>query len=446
MAARVTSAPLVAVGMCAVAVVLVGAATPRQTRLDLAFQKFFDARTPEAVAAASSDIVAAKVGLAEALKRLKTGPTFAPQPTGRRHATHRAENGTTFHYWIDIPAAYAPARRYPVRVVLHGGLDGRGPDTDPGDAGVPDAAEEIVLSPVAWRDAPWWSLDQLSNLRAIVDALARDYNVDENRMSVMGVSDGGTGAYFLAMRDSTRYAAFLPFNGFLPVLGNQGYTLNDRVFPNNLKNKPFFVVNGGRDPLYPADAVTPYIDEMRGNRVSVDYYPQSEAVHDTAWWSTVRPDARRFLSEHPRDPLPDALSWEMAEEEPFNRVHWLIVDRLMASPDADIPVTDVDRFRRRSAGAGSSLFAYRPPAGRVDVTRVGNTLEATTSGVSEFTLLLSPDEIDFRKSVRFVLNGQVSFDARMDPSVAMLLKWAGRDRDRTMLFAAELHVTVEPPP
>lgn len=445
MAVRMTSAPLAAAGICALAASL--AAVPaRQTSLDLVFQQFFDARTPEAVASAASKVLAAKVPIADALKRLKAGPVYSPQPTGRRHLTRRADDGTIYHYWIDVPAGYTPSRKIPVRIVLHGGIDARSRDVDPGDAGVPDSADEIVVTPAAWPEAPWWSSAQLANLRAILDGLRRDYNVDENRIALMGVSDGGTGAYFVAMRDSTQYAAFLPFNGFLPVLGNQGYTLNDRIFPNNLKNKPFFVVNGGRDPLYPASAAQQYIDEMLGNRVAVEYHPQSEAGHETSWWPQLKGDVRRFLAAHPRDPLPDTVSWEIEEEGPYNRAQWLIIDRLMAQPDADLPVTDVDRFRRRSAGAGSSLFAYRAPAGRVDVVRTGNTVEATTSGVSAFTLLLSPDEIDFRKPVRFVLNGQVTFDGRMEPSLAMLLKWAGQDRDRTMLFVAELHVTVESPP
>jgi hypothetical protein len=32
------------------------------------------------------------------------------------------------------------------------------------------------------------------------------------------------------------------------------------------------------------------------------------------------------------------------------------------------------------------------------------------------------------------------FDGRVEPSLATLLKWAARDNDRTMLFAAELHI------
>ena len=72
--------------------------------------------------------------------------------------------------------------------------------------------------------------------------------------------------------------------------------------------------------------------------------------------------------------------------------------------------------------------------------RTGNTITATTEGVSGFTLLLSPDKFDFTQPVKLVVNERLVFDNRLDPSVATLLKWAALDNDRTMLFGAELHV------
>ena len=61
-------------------------------------------------------------------------------------------------------------------------------------------------------------------------------------------------------------------------------------------------------------------------------------------------------------------------------------------------------------------------------------------GVREFTLLLSPDRFDFARNVKVIVNGRVAFDGRVEKSVATLAKWAARDNDRTMLFAAELKI------
>jgi hypothetical protein len=62
--------------------------------------------------------------------------------------------------------------------------------------------------------------------------------------------------------------------------------------------------------------------------------------------------------------------------------------------------------------------------------------------VSDFTLLLSPDAVDFSKPVRVTVNGTSAFDGMVKKDVATLLKWAARDNDRTTLYGAELHIAV----
>jgi hypothetical protein len=78
----------------------------------------------------------------------------------------------------------------------------------------------------------------------------------------------------------------------------------------------------------------------------------------------------------------------------------------------------------------------------VDLVKSGNTVRATTTGVAEFTLLISPDQFKFGEPMTVITNGQLSFTGLVDKSLSTLLKWAARDDDRTMLFGAEIHVTV----
>ena len=74
--------------------------------------------------------------------------------------------------------------------------------------------------------------------------------------------------------------------------------------------------------------------------------------------------------------------------------------------------------------------------------RQGNTIDVRTRGIRQYTLLLSPDELDFGRSITVRTNGAVSFQGTMTPSAAVLLKWAARDNDRTMLYAQELTITL----
>jgi hypothetical protein len=92
----------------------------------------------------------------------------------------------------------------------------------------------------------------------------------------------------------------------------------------------------------------------------------------------------------------------------------------------------------------SPIFAYDGPTGRVDVVRDGNTVRAATRGVAAFTLLLSPEVFDFAKPVTVIADGKTVFEGRVEKRLESLLKWAARDNDRTMLYGAELKVTLTP--
>jgi hypothetical protein len=260
--------------------------------------------------------------------------------------------------------------------------------------------------------------------------------VDENRVVVSGVSDGGTGAYFVAMRDSTPYASFLPLNGFVMVLGNPDID-DGKIFPNNLRSKPLFVINGGKDRLYPTSVVEPYTRYFMNHDVPIEYHPQPNGEHNTRWWPEMKDAFEAFVTNHPRDPHPDQLSWE-ASDAAHARHHWLVIEQFgraqgeRAQPDLN---TLFD-------AAGSALFERSKPTGRVDLQRRGNAVEATTQGVTQFTLLLSPDEFDFGQPVRVVANGREVFNARVTRDVKTLLKWAARDHDRTMLYGAELKISL----
>ena len=213
--------------------------------------------------------------------------------------------GRTFAVLARRAADLRPVRRYQVRFQLHGGVGRPEPALrGSGSIGALAGAEQIYVLPAAWDEAPWWDDAQIENLRVILDTVKRTYNVDENRVVVSGVSDGGTGAYYIAMRDTTPYASFLPLNGFIMVLANPSIGIREQLFPNNLRNKPFFVVNGGRDPLYPTSIVDPYVRHLQGGGVALTYRPQPEGQHNTAWWPEVKDHVRAVRPRPSARPVP----------------------------------------------------------------------------------------------------------------------------------------------
>jgi acetyl esterase/lipase len=415
-----------------------GAAAGAANDVDAAFKAFWDARSPQDAAKLIPGLIASGVSFDETLKRLKVGRVYSANvPKGVVKSSYRARE-REFFYALNVPDSYDATKRYQVRFQLHGGV--MRPSNQPrgdGTIGALAGAEQIYVIPYAWADAPWWSEAQSENLTTILDTVKRTYNVDENRVVVAGVSDGGTGAFYIAMRAATPFASFLPLNGNLLVLRSDDVRSGD-LFPNNLRNKPFFAVNGGRDPLYPAAFVQRYVSHLKEKGVEIDYEPQPDGAHNTAWWPSVKDSFEGFVRSHPRNPLPDTITWESTGSAIDNRAHWLIIDKLGPKSRNEPQFDDVNLV----TDVGPMLFDHTQPSGRVDLVRTGNTVTAKTRGVAEMTLLLSPDAFDFSQPVKIQANGRVVFNGRVEPSVAALLKWAALDNDRTMTFGAELRVKV----
>jgi hypothetical protein len=164
--------------------------------------------------------------------------------------------------------------------------------------------------------------------------------------------------------------------------------------------------------------------------VNLMFRPQAGAVHNTAWWPTERAPFETFVHDHPRAAHPDALSWETERVDRFNRNRWLIINELRADASRATELTDLGFFR------------HTKRSGRVDIRRKGNTFDAIVRDVAAFTLLLSPDAIDFTRPVVVTVNGKQVFSGAVKQDGVTLMRWAARDNDRTALYAAELKITV----
>ncbi|HYU78387.1 MAG TPA: hypothetical protein VEK56_05340 [Vicinamibacterales bacterium] len=432
----------------------------QSTAVDKLFDAYWKADSAAEAARAADRLIKAGVDFDAAWSKLKAGRSYKNERTGGFSWRYPASQGAVFDNGIEVPDDYDPARPWQVRVQLHGGVnrpaparaalgtqsleDSEGGADVPGGqgagAGAPNLSRrrapnripgenQIYIFPSGWADAQWWHANQVDNILRLVDRLKRHYNIDESRVYLTGISDGGTGVYYMTMRESTTWSSFLPLNGSLKVLSNPDIKVEGELYPSNLTNKPLYIVNGGRDPLYPVEHVQTHVDAMKQLGVNLVFSPQPAAGHDTSWWRWERTPYERFVHAHAREAHPAKLSWQTERVDRFNRVHWLVIDALGAgSNDARFPEVEI--------------FARRAPSGRVDVERNGNVVTALTRGVHEFTLLVSPEVFDMTQPIRVIVNGKAAYDGPARKDVATLFKWAARDNDRTMLYAAEIKVQV----
>ena len=497
---------------------------------------FWAAGSPEEIDGAVDRILALDPGIEPLFPLVRAGGAYdAGVPRGRQVLTRRNPDGVEYRTIAWIPDDYDPARRYPVRVYLHGGVSRPRRDEAAWWRNQERYARDdaIVLFPESWRETMWWQASQIENLAGLVNDLKRTYNVDENRVHLMGVSDGATGAFYHAFKAPTPWAGFLSFNGHPAVLASPSTAADGQMHVTNLRNKPFFVVNGGQDRLYPISSVVPFLQLFVNAGVQIDFRPRPEAGHNMQWWDEESPRVDAFIVAQTRRPLPDRLVWETESVERFNRAHWLVITELgavegesgfddfneIASSPPSVPIgfnqlgllegggivlvdivagsiaegagvragdvlvgvngravatvddlreavqaprdgpgldVEVEREGERlafvltppddvPAGPARTAFPRPEPTGRVQLARNGNEILVATRGVRRYTLLLSPEQFDFLQPIRVTTNDVLSFEGVVEPDPAVLLRWAARDRDRTMLFGAELDIEVRAP-
>ena len=335
---------------CLVATIAAAGAAQESGAVERAFQAFWSARDPRGAADRIDAIVKTGVSFEDALMRVRQGRAYeADVPRGRQFGRHRTADGLEHVYAFVVPDTYDPSRPYQVRVQLHGGIARfRPPDVNRIRVdGLQGAVDEISVFPAGWVQSMWWSATQVDNLHRILDQLKRTYNVDENRVYLTGISDGGTGAFFMAFRDTTPWASFVPLIADMMVLSAPSVKADGEMFPGNASNKPFFIVNGGRDRLYPAHVTEIYANHLRslGTTVVFRVYPESD--HGTAWWPDERATFEAFVNDHPREPLPDRISWQTERTDRYNRAHWLVIDRLgSVAGESHLPDSNVLRRGR----------------------------------------------------------------------------------------------------
>jgi len=414
----------------------IGATAPQQPAEPLLAQ-FFAVDTREAAEAMVPQFET--VDFDRLYDRLKNGRTYLDEKRGQYALRWKSKSGPFFNNIVDVPTDYDPAQKYMLRVQLHGGVGRPSPTAQaPGREPAPgtlvtnriEGEKQIYLHPSGWMAAQWWDEEQVDNIVRAVDALKRKYNIDESKIYVTGISDGGTGVYYLALKEPNLWSSYLPLNGSLGVLRNPANGADGEMHGNNLINAPLYVVNGENDRLYPTVAVEPHITWLKKMGVNVTWRPQAGAEHNTAWWPTERAPFEQFVREHPRTSHPAALSWETERVDRFNRNRWLVINELRADASRKTSLTDL------------GFFGHAKRSGRVDIRRTGNTFDAVVRDVAAFTLLLSPDVIDFAKPVVVTVNGKQAFSGTVRKDTRTLMRWAARDNDRTTLFGGELMIKV----
>lgn len=290
-----------------------------EENLDLLFADFFDAPTDSAIR-----VIVDKNPNAELVKSsLISGRKYSKDvPIGWNVWESLCIDSVKRPYHIYIPESYTPDKKYTVLFDLHGGVNRKEfiPEddfTNRRSLWMDEAREKefIYILPLGQRGATWWDEVGAQNILSILRYVKQKYNVDENKVFISGFSDGGSGSFYMALNYPTPFAGFIPLNGHISVAGAGG----NPVYLPNLYNRPLYIVNTGKDQLYPVKSLMPYIDGICKTAREVTFKVYQEIGHTWGYKDKEAPFILEFMKRTERELFPSKLEWETASPE-FGRV------------------------------------------------------------------------------------------------------------------------------
>lgn len=208
------------------------------------------------------------------------------------HGVNQRPNDSSYRYLSYLPPGYDEdtTTRWPLIIYLHGGSS-RGSELKKLYAsGVPDQIYRgrkfpFVIAAPQCPEHIRWSTDNWFEF--FYQEITGKYRIDTNRIYLTGVSLGGEGTWYLAVKYPDRFAAIAPMSGFT--------SHNDFIDKNidRLVDMPIWAFHGRMDLVVPVEETERVIKKLEGRnrnmRVTIDpdvghwidwlVYPKEELYH-----------------------------------------------------------------------------------------------------------------------------------------------------------------------
>ena len=361
-----------------------------------------------------------------------------------------------------IPPDYSAEKPTGLIVFMHGG--GRTskrtwpkyylnkPDRDPSDGDRSQVGDlfaksgMIAVGPSAPKDTDsWarWCLPEADEyLRDVILECKNRFNIDDDRVFLIGHSMGGFGAYHHIQRSGDRYAGVVVSSGSW-----------QRAHLPAFRGTKLDIIHGvddsDRGSHFTDIAYARRTDELL-SKLQLNYtYHEHDGDHGIA---SSRETLTKYLanaSRLKRDPfyphitLASPVGFTSWYFFPVRHNRWLTLDvarpgsieydRLYA--DFKAPFDDWKLEHSKIREEGQSIEAK--------IDRDSNRIDVKTQNVARFTIWLHPKMVDFDERVTVVVDGKTLFRDRVASSLVTTLESYERRQDWGLLYQAKITLTLE---
>lgn len=191
---------------------------------------------------------------------------------GVMHANNEKDQKGGFS--IYVPEYYDPEESYPLIMCLHGG-SGHGRPFLWSWLREARGRGAILVSPTSIGDT--WSLAgpdvDTENLTRILDFVRSEWNVDETKLLLTGMSDGGTFSYVSGLLETSPFTHLAPFSAsFHPML-------LEFVEEERIKDLPIYLTHGALDWMFPIDIARTTHEALKAAGANVTYREIEDLSH-----------------------------------------------------------------------------------------------------------------------------------------------------------------------
>lgn len=265
---------------------------------------------PEARAELLSQISAAMTpdAVRNALDRART---FTALPAGVHHRSVQTDAGDV-PYLMVIPAGYSPERPWPVHFSLHGG-GARGRYTNCLTQWERPPDKDFVLVCPSAPGGRWWKPTARATLMHVFESVLDEVHVDTDRVSIGGVSNGGTGTWHVAVEQPWLWAA---------AVVRCGASLGLKAPLHNMAALPAFVVHGDRDRAIKVGNSRVMVAHLRKLGANPVYHEVRGVGH--RFFSSFNEEVTQWRAAQLRR-LPAHFEYTALDGMPTGLIYWLVI-------------------------------------------------------------------------------------------------------------------------
>lgn len=256
-------------------------------------------------------------------------------------------------YSTYVPADYDETKPIPLIVTLHGGSSNHnvwaammlGHNIDTKDYR-PNFRTEykarrhpnaIVVAPDGLGQIRWrWMAEKA--VQDVIKDVRENYNIDENKIFLTGLSNGGIGSYVVGLKNAWQFAAVVPLAGVTHwpshLQGKAGMRPSERqvlenesaiTYAENAFNTNLQFYHGVRDPGFKVTQARRMASVLKKMEIPHVYRELGHLGHDLSHvlWRDL--SIMKIVQAHTRKQKPKEVRLVTAQER-FNRQHWVVLE------------------------------------------------------------------------------------------------------------------------